>query len=275
MTRPAHPHRHAPRYALRNHAPSSGSSIAVKQEAPLPRAAVWPCRALCSSALAEPPDHGVEDRRQEDAEQGHADHAGEDRRARGCGASRPRPRAAITSGNTPRMNANDVMMIGRSRTRAASTAASNRTRLPAAGRGRTRRSGWRSWRASPTSTTKPTCTKMFTSIPARAMPAESAQQAHRHDQDHRQRQRPALVQARQHEEDQHRPQHERAERVLLQVAERLDLARLLLQVAQLGPLGRSCCAAAPAASFSIVARTSPVLTPGSEAPLIAAAGNML
>src|SRR5919201_893264 len=89
---------------------------------------------------------------------------------------------AITSGSTPRMNANDVMTIGRSRTLAASTAASNR-------------------------------------------------------EDPRHRQRPALIQAGQHEEDQHRPEHERAERVLPQVAELLDLAGLLLQEAQLGPLG--------------------------------------
>ncbi len=44
--------------------------------------------------------------------------------------------SAITSGNTPRMNANEVIRIGRSRTRAASTAASNQRhpfRLPVTG----------------------------------------------------------------------------------------------------------------------------------------------
>ena len=40
-----------------------------------------------------------------------------------CRASRPAP-LATTSGMTPRMNASDVMRIGRSRIRAASTAAS-------------------------------------------------------------------------------------------------------------------------------------------------------
>src|SRR5690349_13372604 len=33
------------------------------------------------SPVVEPPHHGIEDRRQEDAEERHPDHAGEDRRA--------------------------------------------------------------------------------------------------------------------------------------------------------------------------------------------------
>ena len=135
------------------------------------------------------------------------------------------------------MNANDVIRIGRSRSRAASTAASNRL-TPSCCRSRanwTMRMAFLA--ARPTSTTKPTCTKMFTSMPYRARPHQRAEQAHRHDEDHRPRQRPALVQARQHEEDQHHPHREGAEGVVPQVAELLELARLLLQVAHLGPLG--------------------------------------
>jgi len=45
------------------------------------------------------------------------------------------PPWAITSGNTPRTNANDVLRIGRIRTRSASTAASNRD-APSCGRRR-------------------------------------------------------------------------------------------------------------------------------------------
>ena len=52
-------------------------------------------------------------------------------------------------------------------------------------------------------------------------------------------------------------------------------ARLLLQVAQLGPFRGHVPRQVLAARLSIVARTSPVLTPGSDAPVIVAAGNML
>jgi hypothetical protein len=85
--------------------------------------------------------------------------------------SAPAP-SAMTSGTTPRMKANDVIRIGRSRSRHASVVAS-RSGLPS----------WDSCRANstmrmaflharPTSTTKPICTKMFigrrlTNTPAR------------------------------------------------------------------------------------------------------------
>src|SRR5438093_551507 len=35
-------------------------------------------RSVCCPPVAEPPHHGIEDRRQKDAEQRHPDHAGED-----------------------------------------------------------------------------------------------------------------------------------------------------------------------------------------------------
>src|SRR5262249_46368608 len=48
-------------------------------------------RGLDRPPVAEPAHHGVEDRRQEDAEQGHADHAGEDRRPEGAPHLGPGP----------------------------------------------------------------------------------------------------------------------------------------------------------------------------------------
>ena len=71
------------------------------------------------------------------------------------------------------MKANDVMRIGRSRTRAASTAASNRV-APSSCRSRANSTIKMAFLpARPTSTTKPTCTKMLTSIAARATPASA------------------------------------------------------------------------------------------------------
>src|SRR5215831_17551984 len=48
-------------------------------------------RGLDRPPVAEPAHHGVEDRRQEDAEQGHADHASEDRRPEGAPHLGPGP----------------------------------------------------------------------------------------------------------------------------------------------------------------------------------------
>ena len=83
--------------------------------------------------------------------------------------SAPAP-AAKTSGTTPRMNAKDVIRIGRSRSRHASRVATNRG-CP---------SSCNCWanstiriaflHARPTSTTSPICTKMSTDLPTRSMP---------------------------------------------------------------------------------------------------------
>src|SRR5215471_15723385 len=62
---------------------------------------------------SEPTDEGVERRREDEAEAGHAEHPEQHR----C----PQPTA---SGATPRMNASEVIRIGRRRVRAACTAAS-------------------------------------------------------------------------------------------------------------------------------------------------------
>ena len=78
-------------------------------------------------------------------------HPGEHARCRSSGGS-PRPRRPPpAAASTPRMNANDVMRIGRSRSRAACDRRLARSACPArAARSRTRRSGSRSWpRARP------------------------------------------------------------------------------------------------------------------------------
>ncbi len=75
---------------------------------------------------------------------------------------------------------------------------------------------------------KPTCVKMLMSILAMMHAGDRAEQAHRHDQDDGQRQRPAFVLGRQHQEDQHDGQHE---------GEHGRVAGLELQEGQLGPLG--------------------------------------
>src|SRR5207244_3617535 len=87
-----------------------------------------------------------------------------------CRISAPAP-VAMTSGKTPKMNANEVIRMGRRRSRDASTVASKR--------------GLPSWcnclanstmrmaflHANPTSTTRPICTKMSTDKCANSTPA--------------------------------------------------------------------------------------------------------
>ena len=64
---------------------------------------------------------------------------------------------------------------------------------------------------------------------AQQQAADRGQQAHRHDQDHGERQRPAFVLRRKHEEDHHNGESEH---------DHGGVARLDLQVRQLGPLRR-------------------------------------
>ena len=90
-----------------------------------------------------------------------------------CRISEPAP-VATTSGATPKMNANDVIRIGRSRVRAAVTAASPGV-APAS-------SVWRAnstiriafFAASPTSTTKPICASTSIAIPRIKSPVTEA-----------------------------------------------------------------------------------------------------
>ncbi len=76
---------------------------------------------------AQPVDRIEKHGRQDKAEQRDAEHAAEHGGAQGLRISAPAPRAII-SGTTPRMKANEVITIGRSRSRQASSVAS-RARL--------------------------------------------------------------------------------------------------------------------------------------------------
>ena len=118
--------------------------------------------------------------------------------------SAPAP-VATASGITPRMKANEVIRIGRSRSRHASSVASWRDRPSTCICLAYSTIRMAFLHARPTSTTRPICTKMLTSRPVNSTPATRAEQAQRHHQDDRQRQRPALVQGRQGQEDARRP----------------------------------------------------------------------
>ena len=90
-----------------------------------------------------------------------------------CRISAPAP-VATTSGATPRMKASDVIRMGRSRVRAACTAASA-GELPASCACRansTIRIAF--FAASPTSTTKPICARMSIGMPRNIRPLTEA-----------------------------------------------------------------------------------------------------
>ncbi len=83
------------------------------------------------------------------------------------------------------MNAIDVIRIGRSRSRHASSTASQ-VLAPACSRVRANSTIRIAFlHASPTSTIKPICVKTLLSPPVSHTPAIAREQAHRHDQDHR------------------------------------------------------------------------------------------
>jgi hypothetical protein len=87
--------------------------------------------------------------------------------------------------------------------------------------------------------------------------ADRGQQAHGHDEDHRERQRPALILRRQHEEDEdHRGGED----------EKPGIARQLLLIGELGPFEAESVGQGPAASFSMAASASPVEWPGAGEP---------
>ena len=128
------------------------------------------------------------------------------------------------------MKASEVIMIGRKRSLQAASVASCRG-SPGLGlclAYSTIRMAF--LQARPTSTTKPICVKMLTSMLRDDHARDRAEQAHRHDEDHGQRQRPAFVLRGQHEEHQHHGQHEDVHG---------RVARLKLQQGQLGPFGHA------------------------------------
>ena len=83
---------------------------------------------LPRGAYRDPAADHVEHRREDQAESGHADHAGEHRGAERLAQLRAGADAPTPSAITPKMKASEVIRIGRSRSRAASTAASKRSR---------------------------------------------------------------------------------------------------------------------------------------------------
>ena len=117
-----------------------------------------------------------------------------------CRISAPAP-VAITSGTTPRMKAKDVIRIGRSRVRAAWTAASHGAcalllRLLGEFDDQDR-----VLRGQPDQHDEADLRQDVDVHPAHDQARHRGEQAHRHDQDDRERQRPALVLRREHEED--------------------------------------------------------------------------
>ena len=163
-------------------------------------------------------------------------------------------------------------MIGRRRTLAASTAASKPTRPPAADRGRTPRSESRSCR-QPNQHDE---ANLHEDVDVHPRQSNASQRTDKHTA--RRGSPPAAATssrtARENEEHQHHAQCERAERVLLQIAKQFDWLESSAD-GSARSTRKSSIAAALDRQGSIVASTSPVLTPGSKAPLIAAAGNML
>ena len=153
-------------------------------------------------------DHEEEHRRQEDAEQRHAQHAAEDGRAQ-----RPPHFRAGPVGDHQRHHAEDERERrhqDRPQPQLAGFAAWPRDDRRPASRAVLANSTIRIafLHARPISTTKPICVKMLMSIFAHRHAGDRAEHAHRHDQNHRQRQRPAFVQRRQHQEHEHHRERE-------------------------------------------------------------------
>ena len=112
--------RRGPRRDSRAAATSATSQRQPRRAAP-PRRAEQPRVPPSRSMTYE------EHRRQEDAEERHAEHAAEHRRAQRLPHLRPGAAWRPPAARTPRMNANDVIRIGRSRSWHASSVASRRS----------------------------------------------------------------------------------------------------------------------------------------------------
>ena len=143
----------------------------------------------------EPARHHVEHRREEQAEERHAEHAEEHRGAEAWRISAPAP-VAIDQ----RQHAEDEGE-GRSSGSAAAgcappaTAASHRL-APSSSACRANSTIRMAFLAArPTSTTRPICDQDVVVEAAQQHAEDRGEQAHRHDQDDRQRQQPALVHA--------------------------------------------------------------------------------
>ena len=141
--------------------------------------------------------------------------------------SAPAP-VAITIGTTPRMKANEVIRIGRRRSRQASVVASKRFALLAQLPGELDdQDGVLA--SQPDQHHEPDLHEDVHGDMPQQDADQGAQQAHRHNQNHRQRQRPTLVQGRQGQKDEDHGQRKDVQR---------GVAGLDLHVGQVGPLGR-------------------------------------
>ena len=143
-----------------------------------------------------------------------------------CRISAPAP-LENTSGSTPRMKANEVMRIGRSRMRQASSAAS--TGGPALHVELARELDDQDRVLAGQADQHEEADLREDVVVALGEPhaGDGAEQAHRHDQDDRERQRPALVLRRQHQEHEQHAEREDEDR---------RVAGQLLLVAEVGPL---------------------------------------
>ena len=180
--------------------PIASPSAATAQDTPNRSSAMRRGQRTAAVSL-EALDDVEEHRRQEDAEQRHAEHAAEHGRPQRPPHLRPGPR-----GDDQRHHAEDEgerrhqdrpQPQPRRFLRGLEDAAGPRWCSCLANS--TIRMAF--LHARPTSTTRPICTKMFTSRCVIQHAGHRAEQAQRHDQDHRQRQRPALVQRGQGQED--------------------------------------------------------------------------
>ena len=176
--------------------------------------------------------------------------------------SAPAP-TAMTSGTTPKMKANDVIRIGRSRSRDASSVASTE-RLPFLVQLLGELDDQDGVLARQADQHHQADLHEDVDVAVREQHAgDGTEQAQRHDQDDRQRQRPAFVQRRQGQEDADHGQGEDVHR---------RVARPDLHEHQLRPLrlhGERQVSCGPARSTVLMA--SPVLTPACMLPLMAAA----
>ena len=119
----------------------------------------------------------------------------------------PAPDASI-SGNTPRMNANDVMRIGRRRSRAASIAASRMPMPCVAQLVRELHDQNRVLRRETDDGDQSDLEVDVVRLAAEPDAEQRAEHAERNAEQHRERHRPALVLRREHEEDHDEAEHE-------------------------------------------------------------------
>ena len=161
------------------------------------------CRVRLPLATAQcpRPQRYVKHRRQKQPEDRHAQHAGEHGDTRSRGAPRGR-RHERTAAAEPAMKATGHDDRAQPQTAGLERGFDDAFALLSSSRANsTIRIAF--LQARPISTTRPTCMKTLLSPPVSQHAADRRQHAHRHDQDHGQRQRPALVQRRQHQKHQH------------------------------------------------------------------------